>query len=438
MASQKNPIVSFFLWLAPRFHLLDDLDRPGTIESVQKGAELTGSNLWTLIFAIFIASIGLNVNSTAVIIGAMLVSPLMGPIVGIGFAAATNDFESLKKFLRTLAVATFASIATSFLYFSLSPIDEAQSELLARTSPTIYDALIAIFGGATGIIANTRKEKGTAIAGVAIATALMPPLCTAGYGLSQGNWSYFFGATYLFLINSIFIAITTFVFVRYMEFSKVDWGLYKDKERKVKIYLTIFALVVVIPSVFTAYQIVRTSYFKGKAEEFIRKEILTENRRALEKEIGYTERKIELTIIGSKIDPNQEKELQNKLKYYNLANAKLIIHQDLSSTNIDHLKFEILSEIYKNQMVMGHSSTEMISKEIQIFFPHLVSASFAKTKKFDMNQNSYRDTNLFDSEWTKLPTEDQKNKLEQYIQLRTGEKQIELITREVSKSRIDF
>ncbi|TGK79039.1 DUF389 domain-containing protein [Leptospira noumeaensis] len=434
MASQKNPIVSIFQWLAPRFHLFDDLDKPGTIESIKKGAELKGSNLWTLIFAIFIASIGLNVNSTAVIIGAMLVSPLMGPIVGIGFAAATNDFDNLKKFLRTLALATLASITTSFIYFSLSPISEAQSELLARTSPTIYDALIAIFGGATGIIANTRKEKGTAIAGVAIATALMPPLCTAGYGLSQGNWSYFFGASYLYLINSIFIAITTFIFVRYMEFPKVSWGLYKEKERKVKIYLGIFTLILLIPSIFTAYQIVRTSYFKGKAEEFIRSEILIDNRRVLEKEIRYEKNPtIELTIIGPKIDETHEKELQNKLRYYNLTNTKLVLHQDLSTTNVDKLKFEILSEIYKNQMNYGQTNTEMISKEIQIFFPNLVSASFTKTKKFAMNENVYLDSNLFDSEWTKLPTANEKKKLEEYIKLRTGEEQIELITREVLK-----
>lgn len=435
MASQKNPIVSIFQWLAPRFHLFDDLDKPGTIESIQKGAELKGSNLWTLIFAIFIASIGLNVNSTAVIIGAMLVSPLMGPIVGIGFAAATNDFDNLKKFLRTLALATLASITTSFIYFSLSPISEAQSELLARTAPTIYDALIAIFGGATGIIANTRKEKGTAIAGVAIATALMPPLCTAGYGLSQGNWSYFFGASYLYLINSIFIAITTFIFVRYMEFPKVSWGLYKEKERMVKIYLGIFTLVLLIPSIITAYQIVRSSYFKGKAEEFIRSEILIDNRRVLEKEIRYEkDPTIELTIIGPRIDETHEKELQNKLKYYNLTNTKLILHQDLSATNVDKLKFEILSEIYKNQMSIGQTNTEMVSKEIQIFFPNLVSASFTKTKKFDMNQNLYLDTNLFDSEWTKLPTQKEKIQLKRYLQLRTGEKQIELITREVLKN----
>ncbi|XDD42095.1 DUF389 domain-containing protein [Leptospira sp. WS60.C2] len=430
MASKENPIVSFYQWISPRFHLLDGLDKPGTIESVQKGAELVGSNLWTLIFAIFIASIGLNVNSTAVIIGAMLISPLMGPIVGIGFAAATNDFNQLKRFLRTLSVATVVSILTSFIYFSLSPISEAQSELLARTTPTIYDALIALFGGATGIIANTRKEKGTAIAGVAIATALMPPLCTAGFGLSQGNWQYFFGATYLYLINSIFIAIATFIFVRYMEFPKVDWGLYKEKETKVKVYLSIFAIIVIIPSIFTAYQIVRSSYFKGKAEEFIRKEIITDSRRVLDKNIVYgSDPKIEITILGNKIDPTQEEELKAKLKYYAIDGTKLILHQDLSTTGLDTLKFEILSELYQNQMNLGTINTELIAKELQIFFPNLISASFAKTKKYDMNANLYLDTNLFDSEWKKLPSKEDMEKLESYIRLRSGEKQIELITR---------
>lgn len=430
MASKENPIVTFFQWLTPRFHLLDDLDKPGTIESIQKGAELVGSNLWTLIFAILIASIGLNVNSTAVIIGAMLISPLMGPIVGVGFAAATNDFNQLKRFLRTLAIATIVSIITSFIYFSLSPISEAQSELLARTTPTIYDALIALIGGATGIIANTRKEKGTAIAGVAIATALMPPLCTAGFGLSQGNWYYFFGAIYLYLINSIFIAIATFIFVRYMEFPKVDWGLYKEKETKVKVYLSVFAFIVIIPSVLTAYQIVRSSFFKGKAEEFIRREIITNGRRVLEKNIVYgNQSKIEITLLGSKIDQSQEDELKNKLKYYSLEGTELVLLQDLSTTGLDKLKFEILSEIYQNQMDIGNVNTEKIAKELKIFFPNLLTASFAKTKKFDMNENVYKDTNLFDSEWKKLPTKDELKKLEAYIRLRSGEKEMELITR---------
>ncbi|EMO25798.1 PF04087 domain protein [Leptospira interrogans serovar Bataviae str. HAI135] len=180
-----------FEFINPLFHIRNDTDESGTIESIKRGVNFSGSALWTLIFAIFIASIGLNINSTAVIIGAMLISPLMGPIMGAGLALGIYDFELLKKSLRNLAVMTFLSLFTSALYFLISPLSDAQSELLARTSPTIYDVLIAFIGGATGIVAGSRKDKiSNAIPGVAIATALMPPLCTAGYGLA--NWNFKF------------------------------------------------------------------------------------------------------------------------------------------------------------------------------------------------------------------------------------------------------
>ena len=173
------------------------------LEQVKSNISFRGSNLWILACAIVIASVGLNVNSTAVIIGAMLISPLMGPIVGSGFALGTFDFDLLKKALKNLLIATIASLFVSTVYFYVSPFKDVQSELLARTSPNIYDILIAFFGGLVGVIAVTRVEKGNPIPGVAIATALMPPLCTAGYGLAMGNWPFFFGALYLFFINSI-------------------------------------------------------------------------------------------------------------------------------------------------------------------------------------------------------------------------------------------
>ncbi|MDF3818957.1 DUF389 domain-containing protein [Leptospira sp. 96542] len=433
--NKNNPIINFFSWVLPRFNLFEDLDKQGTIESIQKGAEIKGTNLWTLIFAIFIASIGLNVNSTAVIIGAMLISPLMGPIVGIGFAAATNDFDELKRYLRVLAVATFASILTSFIYFSLSPISEAQSELLARTSPTIYDALIALFGGATGIIANTRKEKGNAIAGVAIATALMPPLCTAGYGLSQGNWQYFLGATYLYLINSIFIAIATFIFVRYLEFPKVDWGLYKEREKKVKVYLAIFSLIVLLPSVYTATQIVRSSYFKAKTNEFIKAEIVTPTRKILDKTIEFgSPSKIELSLIGPRISDGDIEDLKSKLKLYGIANSELILHQDFSAPNADNIKYEVLAEIYQNQMESKKIDEPQLAKEISVFFPGLASVSFSKSKRYNVSENVYQEVTMFDTEWTKLPTETEKQKLIDFLRLRIEEEYLELNVRKVKPS----
>lgn len=211
-------------------------DKRIVLENVRTSISFTGSNLWILMAAVFIASIGLNVNSTAVIIGAMLISPLMGPIVGAGFSLGIFDFHLLRKSLKNLLIATVASLLVSTIYFFLSPFKEAQSELLARTSPNIYDVLIAFFGGLVGVIAITRVEKGNPIPGVAIATALMPPLCTAGYGLATGNFKFFFGALFLYTINCVFIGIATFFIVKYLKYPPVNF-VNKKKKRKFRILL---------------------------------------------------------------------------------------------------------------------------------------------------------------------------------------------------------
>ena len=215
------------------FNVNDDKENENDIiAGISQGVSFRGANLWVLIFAIFIASLGLNVNSTAVIIGAMLISPFMGPIVGMGLAIGINDSILLKKSIHNYLIATLISVLTATIYFVLSPLDEAQSELLARTSPTLYDVMIALFGGAAGILALSTKGKGNVLPGVAIATALMPPLCTAGYGLAMGNIYYFLGAFYLFFINTVFIALSTYLGVHMMGFSKKT---YIDKNKNVKI-----------------------------------------------------------------------------------------------------------------------------------------------------------------------------------------------------------
>lgn len=196
------------MWRGVRvyFNIMPDKeDEHQIVAQISSGVSFRGANLWVLIFAIFIASLGLNVNSPAVIIGAMLISPLMGPIIGMGLAVGINDVELLKRSARSFGVATLISVLTATAYFLLTPLGDARSELLARTSPTLYDVLIATCGGAAGIIALCTKGKGNVIPGVAIATALMPPLCTAGYGLATGHWLYFLGAFYLFFINTVFI-----------------------------------------------------------------------------------------------------------------------------------------------------------------------------------------------------------------------------------------
>ena len=204
----KKILLSISLFVYERFNISHEQeDNFATISSIERGVEFKGINVWTLIFAIFVASIGLNVNSTAVIIGAMLISPLMGPIMGLGLSVGIYDFALLKRSLKNLSIAVVISVLTSAIYFMISPLSEAQSELLARTTPTIYDVFIALFGGFAGIVAGAGKEKGNAIPGVAIATALMPPLCTAGYGLATGNIYFFVGAFYLFFINAVMISV---------------------------------------------------------------------------------------------------------------------------------------------------------------------------------------------------------------------------------------
>ncbi|MGB1248344.1 MAG: TIGR00341 family protein, partial [Chitinophagales bacterium] len=222
-----------------QFSLAQDTEREfEIIDAIKKGVPFRGINLYTLIFAVLICSVGLNVNSTAVIIGAMLISPLMGPIMGLGLGVGINDFDLMKKAGKNLALAVIFSVLTSCLYFLISPITEVQSELLARTSPTTFDVLIAIFGGLTGVLAGSSKEKGNAIPGVAIATALMPPLCTAGFGIATANWSFVLGAMYLFFINSVMISVTTLTVVKILNFRPKEF-LDKKKETFTKraIYL---------------------------------------------------------------------------------------------------------------------------------------------------------------------------------------------------------
>ena len=263
------------LWSALKgyFNALPDReDEAETISQISSGVRFHGANLWVLIFAIFIASLGLNLNSTAVIIGAMLISPLMGPIIGMGLAIGIDDFDLLKRSIKNYLVATVISVLTSTIYFVISPLSEAQSELLARTSPTLYDVLVAIFGGAAGILAIATKGKGNVIPGVAIATALMPPLCTAGYGIAVGELSYFLGAFYLFFINTVFIALSTVVGVRMLRFKR---KVFVDPKRlqKVKGYIIAVTIITMLPATYMTVEIIHRSVRDSNTQRFIRNEL---------------------------------------------------------------------------------------------------------------------------------------------------------------------
>ena len=289
-------------FLRGRFSLDEDkAQRDEVVASISKGVVFRGVNLWVLIFATMIASLGLNVNSAAVIIGAMLISPIMGPIMGIGLSLGINDFELLKKSLRNYALMFVVAIITSTAYFLVSPLSSNSSELLARTVPTTYDVLIALFGGLAGIVAQTRQDRtSTVIPGVAIATALIPPLCTAGFGLATGQIRFFFGAFYLFFINSVFIAM-----VRFLKYEKKAF-IDKVRERNVKRLMMVITLVTFIPSVVIGFHMVRVSLFEAAADKYVSQVFNFPHTRVIECNKRYAHHghpsQIELLLLGEPLD----------------------------------------------------------------------------------------------------------------------------------------
>ena len=312
-------------FLKERFSLRGDTDyEQNTLDAVRRGVMFKGVNLWTLIFATLIASIGLNVNSTAVIIGAMLISPLMGPILGVGLGTAQYDFPLIKKSFKNLLIATLFSIATSWLYFCLTPLAEAQSELLARTSPTIWDVLIALAGGIIGMVAVASREKGNPIAGVAIATALMPPLCTAGFGLAVGNVQYFVGALYLYIINSVMIALGTFLVAKLLKYPVVE--VHTDKQRLTKRIIALVTVVIIAPSIFLAYRLVKNTVYEDSVNRFVATAFDLPDSQVLSKELSADplgNKTLKVFVIGTPVDSSQCVRLRDQMARYGLSETSL-------------------------------------------------------------------------------------------------------------------
>ncbi len=334
-------------------------------EDIIKNISFRGANVWILACAIFIASIGLNVNSTAVIIGAMLISPLMGPIVGIGFALATYDVELLKRSGKNLLRATLVGFVVSSVYFYLSPFKEVQSELLARTSPTIYDVMIAFLGGIVGAISITRVDKGNPIPGVAIATALMPPLCTAGFGLASLSFKFVAGALYLYAINCFFIALSTFLVIKYLKYKPVETEN-KILDKKVKYVIYILMLLMIVPSSYLAYNLLQEKQYSQNVDDFITDEFVNKGFTVIYKNVNYNSnpKTIELAFLSKKIDSAEVNLMREKLPNYQIFNTKLLIRQDASD-----LKTEILSEINKssNQLTQRDIQLSRLAKELATY-----------------------------------------------------------------------
>lgn len=448
-----NTIEEHRIWLRvkeilkDRLHITEDKADDDVIdERIRGDIHMKGSNLWILMFAILIASIGLNVNSTAVIIGAMLISPLMGPIMGIGYGAGINDFALIRRAFKNLAIATLIALLTSTLYFWISPLDTAQSELLARTTPTVWDVLIGLFGGLAGIVAVTRKEKTNVIPGVAIATALMPPLCTAGFGLATGHWNYFFGAFYLYTINFVFIALSAFFIVRVIHIAEkkyVDPAVAKRAQR----YIVAIAIATMLPSSYLAYQLVGEEVFKSKASAFVNENLNFVKTNVAQVKINPKTYEIKVFLIGEHIPENKLNDISIRMAKAGLVKAQLKVYQNGERDDVDisTLKADIVTDLYqnaqtklevkekeilqlKNQLQATSAHKELyraIPDELQTLFPKIIRCVLSETYSPNAtDQNMSIKHLVLNVEVKKALTKNERDVIEKWLKKRTNNKNV--------------
>lgn len=450
----KAPNRSMFVikrFLKEYLDLRKDKDNElATVESIRRGVEFKGANLWILIFAIFIASLGLNVNSTAVIIGAMLISPLMGPIMGIGLSVGLNDFELMKRSLKSFLITTTFSVATSTFYFLITPFTQVQSELLARTSPTIYDVLIALFGGLAGVVALSTKEKGNVIPGVAIATALMPPLCTAGFGLASGNFVYFLGAFYLYFINSVFISLATFLGVRVMHFHRKDF-IDKNKERTVRRSIVFIVLLTMCPAIYLTFNIVRATIFEQKVNRFVTEQLNFPNTQVVDQKIRHRgdTTEIRVVLIGEDVPEASIFIARNKLEDYGLVQTKLLVVQGMNNNGVDisSIRAMVMEDFYKsseerlkgqqeritslenslNSYKLYDELTQRIVPELKVLYPSVKALSIARTIETRVDSMRMDTITLAVMKFSSKPTQSERDKITEWLRARVEAKQLRLI-----------
>ena len=439
-------------WLRNLLDFRDDkAGDVATIESLKGDVEFRGTKLWILICAILVASIGLNVNSTAVIIGAMLISPLMGPIIGFGLGFGIADLDLVRKSLRNLALTTLFSILTATIYFLLTPLDQPGSELLGRTEPSLYDVLIAFFGGAAGLIAGSSKSKGQVLPGVAIATALMPPLCTAGFGIATGNWPFFFGAIYLYIINSVFIAFATFVMVRIMRFpmKSVASG---DMRKRTYRWITVIAVCTLIPSIYLSVRLVRDSYQEQRAKQFVADHFAPPAHQVIRQSFvradGDKRPYIDVVLIGKPLSSQTIDSIATLLPSYGLSNFDLQVHQGIDNeapTDYEQLGGVLLRDLYERSERTASeqraeidslrrtllrydyykSLTNDVSDEAKAVFTDISKVRLMPSMEFIQGQDSVLHILVTTPSRRISPAERQK--LEQWLQKRTKADDLELI-----------
>ena len=446
----KNFFRKVLIYLKSLIHLSDEIDYENASLSIRKNIAFRGTNVFILACAIIIASVGLNVNSIPVIIGAMLISPVMGPIMGFGLGLGTQDNELVKNALKNFAVMVDISILASSLFFVLSPLSLVNpSELLARTRPTIYDVFIALFGGFAGIIETSRKDKGSVITGVAIATALMPPLCTVGYGISIWKGSVIFGALYLFTINSIFIALATFFAVKYFRFPVVEMTSEKKKLSNSVMYIILVA--VIVPSVISAIQMVQENNFLSHADK-----VVAENRNLgkcfiYDYKTHYTRKSqtLELFLAGETLTPEARERLYKNAESFGIKRSQIVFHEDATSMREELSEAEIIKGIYEHtdqqikqlndsinkleSMIADYKSKEIpvqaISKELFAQYPEITNLSLSRGSTVGIQGVEEEQIVAFITSKTPIDTELQ-DRIERWLKVRLDNQNVMVISKE--------
>jgi len=424
------------------------VDKEKAENQIRSNIFFRGPNAWILAFSVVIASVGLNVNSIPVIIGAMLISPLMGPIFGIGFSMGTNDMDLMTTSVKNLLVMMAIALLASTLYFLITPLTLSNpTELLARTNPTLYDVLIALFGGAAGMFEQCRKEKGTVFSGVAIATALMPPLCTAGFGLACGNMHYFLGALYLFAINCVFIALATYTMTKLFNFEIED----KQEEkaaRRTKWIMTVITLIFIVPSIISAIVLVRNNDFDARATAFAKANRALENTVIYEYAISHEGgSSIELFLSGEQLDEEQMNTLMESASDHGLKQSQVKIRQNASTKSL--MASDIVKDIYANtEKQLSRKEEEIaslkdelrelkqekipysqIAKEAVNFYPSIQTLGISQGSNVTTDSLQVKKTLFVNAKTNKAMPQAEQDKLLQWLKVRLENEDVELNVR---------
>ena len=434
-------------FLKNTLNLTNDVDIPAAIEDIRTNIPLRGPNVYILFVAIIIASVGLNVNSIPVIIGAMLISPLMGPITGLGLGLGTNDRELVLFSIKNLLVMVGISLLAATLYFILTPLEiDNPTELLARTRPTIYDVFIALFGGLAGVLETARKEKGTVISGVAIATALMPPLCTVGYGIANLSWQYTIGALFLFSINCIFIAMAAYLMAKFLKFP-----VKTVEQHRTRYFILSYGLVILLAatSIFTGYNVIRENDFTKLANRFVKKNQNIGKTYIYDSQVNIDSKPymLELRLAGETLNEDTKEMLLRDAENYGIMRSQIVIHEDatvqvdrfneteivknLMATNASNVQVRDDSIKVLNAQITAYKQRELpakqLAEELQVQLPSIIRLTLAKGTALEQNVVMSEEQVIVVAHCSEMPSEEEKARVYEWLKVRLQIDSLEII-----------